>query len=179
MKIYFIIFSLLFSSMNLFAGDFITRFMEKYSENKQGINNVNIGRSMLEKMASHTEDEDLKKTFNNLNSIRIITSESRKDSKDYFNKAQELVNEEFSDFKEMVSVNEKKAKMNVLFKKTDEKNQELILLGLDADDKLTIISISGKIDFNSISKLSNTFSKETQSNIMEENIKNEINKQNN
>lgn len=179
MKIYFIIFSLLFSSMNLFAGDFITRFMEKYSENKQGINNVNIGRSMLEKMASHTEDEDLKKTFNNLNSIRIITSESRKDSKDYFNKAQELVNEEFSDFKEMVSVNEKKAKMNVLFKKTDEKNQELILLGLDADDKLTIISISGKIDFNSISKLSNTFSKEIQSNIMEENIKNEINKQNN
>ena len=126
MKINFIILSLLFSSLNIFAGDFVTRFMEKYSDNKQGINNVNIGRSMLEKMATHTEDEDLKKTFHSLKSIRIITAENRKDSKDYFDKAQTLVTEEFADFTEMVSINEKKAKMNVLFKKTDEKNQQLM-----------------------------------------------------
>ena len=176
MKIYFIILSLFFSSMNSFAGDFVTRFMEKYSDNKEGINNVNIGRSMLEKMASHTEDEDLKKAFQSLNSIRIITSENRKDSKDYFNKAQTLVSEEFSDFTEMVSVNERKAKMNVLFKRTDEKNQQLILLGLDADNKLTIISITGKIDFDSISKLSETFSKETESEITEDGNEDETNK---
>ena len=176
MKIYFIILSLVFTSMNSFAGDFVTRFMEIYSDSKQGINNVNIGRSMLEKMATHTEDEDLKKTFQSLKSIRIITSENRKDSKDYFNKAQTLVSEEFSDFTEMVSINEKKTKMNVLFKRTDEKNQQLILLGLDADNKLTIISITGKIDFDSISKLSETFSKETQSEVTEDGTENETNK---
>lgn len=178
MKIHLILLSLFFSSMNIFAGDFVTRFMEMYSDNKQGISNVNIGRSMLEKMATQTEDEDLKRTFHSLNSIRIITFENREDSKDYFKKAQELVREEFSDFTEMVSINEKKAQMNVLFKKIDEKNQELILLGLDADNKLTIISITGKIDFDSISKLSDTFSKETQSKIMEENIKNDVDEQN-
>lgn len=145
----------------MFAGDFVTRFMEKHSQDKQfAINNVNIGNSMLEKMATHTEDIDLKKTFQNLNSIRIITSEDRKDSKDIYERAQTLVKDEFSDFKEIVSVNERKEKLNVLFKKIDEKNQELILLGIDADNKLTIISITGKIDFNSISKLSETFSKQ-------------------
>ena len=176
MKTYFILLSLLFSSMNIFAGDFVTRFMEKFSENRQGINNVNIGRSMLEKMATQTEDEDLKKTFQNLNSIRIITSEDKKESKDYFNKAKELVNEEFSDFTEMVSINEKRAQMNVLFKKTDEKRQELILLGLDADNKLTIISITGKIDFDSISKLSDTFNKQSQTEKTEEETEKESNK---
>lgn len=178
MKTYFILLSLLFSSMNIFAGDFVTRFMEIFSENRQGINNVNIGRSMLEKMATQTEDEDLKKTFQNLNSIRIITSEDKKESKDYFNKAKELVNEEFSDFTEMVSINEKRAQMNVLFKKTDEKRQELILLGLDADNKLTIISITGKIDFDSISKLSDTFNKQSQTEKTEEETEKETNKQN-
>ena len=177
MKIYFLIISLVFSSMNMFAGDFVTRFMDKYAQDKQfAINNVNIGNSMLEKMASHTEDTDLKKTFQNLNSIRIITLDNKKDSKEFYNKAQTLVSEEFADFKEMVSVNDRKTKMNVLFKKIDDKNQELILIGLDADNKLTIISITGKIDFNSISKLSDTFSKDNYSN--EEDSENKRHQQN-
>ncbi len=173
MKIYFILLGLLFSSMNISAGDFVTRFMEKFSDNRQEINNVNIGRSMLEKMATQTEDEDLKKTFQTLSSIRIITSENKKESRDYFNKAKELVREEFSDFTEMVSINDRRTQMNVLFKRTDEKKQELILLGLDADNKLTIISITGKIDFNSISKLSDTFNKQAQPDKTDEETENE------
>ncbi|MGV8964350.1 MAG: DUF4252 domain-containing protein [Candidatus Saccharimonadaceae bacterium] len=165
MKISIVIISVILSTTSILAGDFVTRFMEIYSQdNIFAINNVNIGNSMLEKMATNTADLDLKKTFQNLNSIRIITSENKKDSKDFYKKAQTLVSEEFSDFKEMVSVNENKTKMNVLFKKTDEKNQELILIGLDADNKLTIICITGKIDFNSISKLSETFTKENYTN---------------
>lgn len=173
MKIYLILLGLLFSSMNISAGDFVTRFMEKFSDNRQEINNVNIGRSMLEKMATQTEDEDLKKTFQTLSSIRIITSENKKESRDYFNKAKELVREEFSDFTEMVSINDRRTQMNVLFKRTDEKKQELILLGLDADNKLTIISITGKIDFNSISKLSDTFNKLAQPDKTDEETENE------
>ena len=63
---------------------------------------------------------------------------------------------EFPDYKEVVSVNERRSKINILLKKIDEKTQDLILIALDDDSKLTIITVSGNIDFNSISKLSNS-----------------------
>ena len=63
---------------------------------------------------------------------------------------------EFTDYKEVVSVNERRSKINILLKKIDEKTQDLILIALDDDSKLTIITVSGNIDFNSISKLSNS-----------------------
>jgi len=45
-------------------------------------------------------------------------------------------------------------------KKEDEDKQDLILISLDENSKLTIITVSGKIDFHSFSKLSNTLRKD-------------------
>lgn len=152
---------LLLSAASVSANDFISQFIEKCVEEKKLINNVNIGKSMLEKMAANTDDEELKKTFRGLNSIRIITSENKKDSRLYFEKATELAAQEFSDYEEVVSVNERKTKIHILFKQLSEKVQDLIFISLDEDNKLTIINVSGKIDFNSISKLSDSLNKET------------------
>lgn len=138
---------------SIFASDFVTKFLKECVETERPVNNVNIGNAMLNKMASNTSDEELKTTFRELNSIRIITTEDKTDSKYYFEKAKELALNEFTDFKEVVSVNERRSKVNILFKKIDEKSQELILIALDDDNKLTIITVSGNIDFNSISKL--------------------------
>lgn len=45
-------------------------------------------------------------------------------------------------------------------KRNDEETQNLILISLDEEDKLTIITVSGKIDFNSFSKLSGSIKSE-------------------
>jgi len=60
---------ILLSSASLFANDFISQFIERYSEEDRPLNNVNIGKTMLDKMADNTEDEDLKNAFRKLKSI--------------------------------------------------------------------------------------------------------------
>lgn len=162
-KIIFIATLFLFTNF-AFAGDFINQFIQKCVEEGMPVNNVNIGKSMLDKMASSTDDEELKNIFHDLSSIRIITTENKKDSRIYFKKATELAAQEFSDYQEVVSVNERKTKITILQKQLNEKTQELIFIGLDEDSKLTIITVSGKIDFKSISKLSESFGKEIKTN---------------
>lgn len=154
------IFLFLFTTGPLAGGDFITEFLNTCVEAKRPVSNVNIGRPMLEKMASNTNDEELKKIFQNLSSIRIITTENKKDAHFYFKKANELIADKFSDYQEVVSVNDRNAKINILMKSKDNKNQDIIFIGLDEDDKLTIINITGKIDFHAISKLSDSLNKE-------------------
>lgn len=151
---------LLVSTSSVFAGDFISRFLEKYTDEKHLFNNVNIGNTMLQKMAANSQNEELKKIFQNLNSIRIITNENKEDSHYYFKKAKELLSEEeFSDFNEVLTLNEHKAKVDIYMKNINDKKQILILIGLDPENKLTIITVTGKIDLSSISKLSGTFEK--------------------
>ena len=154
-KSFFIICAILFSA-SAFAGDFVSKFLQQSVEENRPVNNVNIGKAMLDKMAANTNDEELKNTFKGLTSIRFITTENKKDSKYYFNKANQLAEEEFSDYEEVVSLNERKSKIHVLLKKTDDKKQDLIMIALDENNKLTIITVSGKIDFHSISKISSS-----------------------
>ena len=141
-------------SASLFANDFVTQFMERYAEENRPLNNVNIGKTMLEKMAENTGDNELGKTFRELNSISIVSSENKRDSRFYFKKANEMIKELYGDYEEVVSVNEKESKISVWMKQGDEETSELILLSLDEESKLTIITVSGKIDFESIAKLS-------------------------
>ena len=138
----------------LFADNFVSVFMEKCAEDERPLNNVNIGKAMLEKMAANTDDEELKNTFKELNSIRIISSDNVEDSKYYFKKADGLIKELFYDYEEVASVNEMGSKISVWVKRQGEERQDVILIALDSDGKLSIITVSGKIDFNSISKLS-------------------------
>ena len=156
MKRIFLVLFILLSATSIFANDFITQFLKECVETERPVSNVNIGKAMLNKMASNTSDEELKTTFRELNSIRIITTENKADSKYYFEKAKNMAFSEFTEYKEVVSVNERRSKINILMKKIDEKTQDLILIALDDDSKLTIITVSGNIDFNSISKISSS-----------------------
>jgi len=156
MKKIILILTILVAPTLLFADSFVTQFINKYSQEDRPLTNVNIGKTMLDKMAANTEDEELKNAFRELKSIRIISSENAKDSRYYFGKANELVKEEFSDYEEMVSVNEKNSRISVWMKREDKNVQELILISLDEESHLSIITVSGKIDFKSISKLSST-----------------------
>ena len=167
-----LIIMILLSSATLFANDFVSQFIERYSEEDRPLSNVNIGKTMLDKMADNTEDEELKNAFRKLKSIRIVSTENDKDSRYYFQKANELVREEFSDYEEAVSVNEKNSRISVWMKKEDENKQDLILISLDENSKLTIITVSGKIDFKSISKLTGTLKNEPVSTDKEEEIEN-------
>ncbi len=162
MKKYLLILLTVFLSTSVFANDFVNKFLQECVEKERPVSNVNIGKAMLNKMASSTNDEELKSTFKDLKSIRIITTENKKDSKYYFDKAKDMLAAEFTDYKEVVSVNERKSKINILLKKIDEKTQDLILVALDEDSKLTIITVSGEINFDSISKLSQSL-RETES----------------
>lgn len=151
-----LILALLFSLImpaSLLADDFVTLFMEKCAEDDRPLNNVNIGKTMLDKMAANTDDEELKTAFKGLNSIRIVSSDNQEDSNFYFQKADELIKESFSDYEEAVSLSGMGSKTSVWMKKSDEDKQDLILLAIDGDGKLSIITVSGKIDFDSLSKL--------------------------
>lgn len=138
----------------LSADNFVSVFMDRCAEEERPLNNVNIGKTMLDKMAANSDDEELKNAFKELNSIRIVSSADEGDSKYYYKKAKELVNEAFGDYEEAVSVNEMDLKISVWVKKLDEERKNLILISLDEEGKLAIITVSGKIDFESISKLS-------------------------
>lgn len=138
----------------LLADNFVSVFMERCAEDERLLSNVNIGKTMLDRMAANTDDEELKSTFKELNSIRIISSDNVEDSKYYFKKANELIKESFRDYEEVVSLSEIGSKISVWVKRQGEEKQDLILIALDSDGKLSIITVSGKIDFDSISKLS-------------------------
>lgn len=138
----------------LFADNFVSLFMEKCAEEERPLNNVNIGRTMLDKMAANTDDEELKNAFKELNSIRIISSDNVDDSKYYFKKANELIKESFYDYEEVVSLNEMGSKISVWVKNLNEEMQSLILFAIENDGKFSVITVSGKINFDSISKLS-------------------------
>lgn len=144
----------------LSASDFVTLFMEQCAEEKRPLNNVNIGETMLEKMAENALDEELKETFSKLNSIRIVSSDNRRDSRHYFRKADELIRDSFADYREVVSVNEEESRVSVWMKEVSEKEQDLILLSLDEEGLFTVINVNGEIDFNSISRLSGTLKNE-------------------
>lgn len=138
----------------LSASDVVTLFMERYAQDSRPLNNVNIGKAMLEQMAENTTDEELKKTFGMLNSIRIISSDSKRDSRYYFRKAEELISESYSDYQEVVSVNEENGRISVWLKEMSESEQDLIFLSLDEEGKFTLINVTGQIDFEAISRLS-------------------------
>lgn len=144
----------------IFAGDFAHVFIQKYGEEKRPLNNVNIGKTMLEKMAADTEDEELKNLFRELTGIHIVSTENKRDARHYFQKANELAKTDFEDFEEVVSVNEHKTKIHVLMKKHDNDLRDIILIALDDNRKLTIITVSGKVDLNSITKLSGSLKSE-------------------
>lgn len=166
-----ILFALLLTN-SIFAKDFVTSFLRDCVEKERPVSNVNIGNSMLNRMAANTDDEQLKTTFRELKSIRIITTENKKDSKYYFDKAKELISEQFKDYNEVVSVNERRTKTSILLKKINEKTQEFILIALDDDSKLTIVAVLGNIDFDTISKLSNSFREsETEQEVSKEETK--------
>ena len=97
MRIVLLMLFSVFLPSTLFADNFVSLFMEKCAEEERPLNNVNIGRTMLDKMAANTDDEELKNAFKELNSIRIISSDNVDDSKYYFKKANELIKESFYD----------------------------------------------------------------------------------
>ncbi len=146
----------------LSASDVVTLFMERYAEDNRPLNNVNIGKAMLERMAENTTDEELKKTFGMLNSIRMISSDSKRDSRHYFRKAEELISESYSDYQEVVSVNEENRRISVWLKEMSELEQDLILLSLDEEGKFTLINVTGQIDFDAISRLSGSLKNRTE-----------------
>jgi|ADurb_Met_03_Slu_FD_contig_71_216731_length_1653_multi_6_in_0_out_0_1 hypothetical protein len=155
-----LILTILLTSASLSANGFVTQFINKYGAEDRPLTNVNIGKTMLDKMAANTVDEELKNAFRELKSIRIVSSENAKDSRYYFEKANELVKEEFSDYEEMVSVNERSSRVSVWMKRGDKNVQELILISLDEESHLSIITVSGKIDLETIAKLSGTLKNE-------------------
>lgn len=146
----------------LSASDVVTLFMERYAEDNRPLNNVNIGKAMLERMAGNTTDEELKATFGMLNSIRMISSDSKRDSRHYFRKAEELISESYSDYQEMVSVNEENRRISVWLKEMSESEQDLILLSLDEEGMFTLINVTGQIDFEALSRLSGSLKNRTE-----------------
>lgn len=146
------LFSVLFPAVSS-ADNFVSLFMEKCAEEDRPLNNVNIGKGMLDRLVNNTDDEELKSAFKELNSIRIISTDDVGDSKYYYKKANELIKESFGDYEEAVSMNEAGSKISVWTKTLGNEKNCIILISLDSD-KLSIITFSGKIDFNSVSKLS-------------------------
>ncbi|NLX65346.1 MAG: hypothetical protein GXZ19_00965 [Bacteroidales bacterium] len=56
MRIVLLMLFSVFLPSTLFADNFVSLFMEKCAEEERPLNNVNIGRTMLDKMAANTDD---------------------------------------------------------------------------------------------------------------------------
>lgn len=154
-----ILFALILTSA-LSAQDFVNHLMSLSVEENRHLTNINIGKAMLDKMADKSDDPELQDAFRELNSIRIVSTEDIDDSQFFFRKANEIIKDSFSEYEEVASVNDPFSKVSIYIKKRNEDNQDLILISLDEKSNLTVISVSGKIDFSSMSKLSRSLKNE-------------------
>ncbi len=155
-----IVISILIMSSGLLAQEKpFDELIKKYGD-EDGITTVVITGEMFQlfsNLESDEEAEEFSKLMNSLSSIKILNLDKTKykDAKlDFYYKLMEDLPKD--NYIELMTIKEKDQNVKFYIKKLDTgKIGEMIMISSGADDN-TLISITGKIDLNDMSKLSHS-----------------------
>lgn len=144
----------------------VDQLFDKYAY-KDGYTTVYISKYMFglfkDKNEENSNDDDFDEAISGLESIRILTVEDELLNKklNFFDEVGQQI--PFNQYKKLMVVKEKNQDIKMLIKEVDGHIVEFLMLGGGEDNFL--ISITGKIDLKSISKISESMDIEGLENI--------------
>jgi hypothetical protein len=145
-----------FLSLQGFAqNDAIGKFFSQY-ENNDKFTVVSISPKMFKMVSKIKWDDmgnDLKQTIEQITSLRILTTETN--GAQYYKEAIQKLN--VSEYEELMTVKDENSNVRFLAKEKNNIISELLML-VGGKDSFVLMSITGSIDLDKISKLGGTLS---------------------
>jgi hypothetical protein len=137
-----------------FAQDGIIRFFDQYSDDER-FTTVFISPKMFDLISRiETDDEEwnqIREVVKDLGGLRVLTADSIADGSSLYKNA--LTRVPTNEYSELLTVRDGKENVRIWIKDGGNIISELLLL-VGAPDQFTLLSFTGKIDLDKISKLS-------------------------
>jgi hypothetical protein len=154
MKKVIILTMVMFASMGLSAqNDAISKFFSKYADDTS-FSNVNISSKMF-KLFTNVEvdnpnDKEILDAINSLSGLRILAKSDISNGRELYKEAFSKVN--VKEYEELMSIREKDQDFKFMIKQNGNNIQELLMIS-GGPKEFMIMSITGNIDLNKISKI--------------------------
>lgn len=136
------------------AQDFASTYIGKYGD--KGLEIVSIGKQMLSMVESMTsKDQELKEALQGLESIKIITAESKEQAQKCFKNAYGMLKKKSSGFEEIMSFRENEEETYIMTREEDGIIKDLVFLSSEKGN-LNMICLSGNINMSTLAKLASS-----------------------
>lgn len=147
-----IIFFLLFT-LSVFAQDAAGVFLEKYGKD-DNLEVISIGKKMFGMMDDASiGDLDIKAVIDGLENIKIIKSKDANLNDDYFDSAMKTL-EKSGEYQQLKT----NGNFSVLMIKENRNVvKELVFISTDSDNGFSLISLTGNIDMDMLTKISKKY----------------------
>lgn len=147
---------------NFAQNSVVGSLFDKYSGN-DGFTSVDISSGLFQLFAEIEADDpefdDFKKAVNGIESMRLLaySAEDEKNSVEGKNEFYDNIMKTFpfDQFKELMVVRDKDAKINFYAKHEKQMISEMIMI-VNSDDEAVLMSLFGNIDLNAVAKLGST-----------------------
>ncbi|MCP4121626.1 MAG: DUF4252 domain-containing protein [Bacteroidetes bacterium] len=136
-------------SLSASAGDGFDKLYTKYSAT-EGITSINLSESII-KIASKflgDEDQEAKEVLNDIESIKLLTSEGTANAK-LVSEAKGLLKSE--GYEDLIRVNEGDEYVRIMVKESNEIIKDIIVY-VESQDEFVFINITGDIDPEKVGK---------------------------
>ncbi len=139
---------------NVSAQDFACGFIEKYGNKDLEV--VSIGKQMLSALGamSSSKDAEFKEAVLGLESIKIITADSKEQARKSFKNAYTMLTKRSEGFEEIMSVKEDNEETHIMVRGKENGSKELVLLSAK-NENFSMICMSGEIDLSVLAKFAN------------------------
>ncbi len=141
---------LLLMSLPVFSQNLVSSFLQDIDKRaKESVIQINISGKMLQ-IAARSDanlDADTRKMFENINQISIVIGVA------IDNESKKQLEKRLVPYEELMSIVEGSQTILMYTKETKKQIDEFVL-SISAGNKLTLMSISGKIDLEQIAQLS-------------------------
>lgn len=142
---------LFFATGNTAAQDFASDFIQKYGDKELEV--VNIGKQMLAMLGEMSgNNKELQEAIQGLESIKIISSNSKEKIQKTCKNAKAMLNKKSSGFSEMLSVKENEEETYIMIREEDDVVKDFVLLTSN-DSTFHMICLTGDINMATLGKL--------------------------
>lgn len=141
---------LTFLALPLFSQNLVSTFMEGIdSDSRRNAMKMNISGKMLRLAANNdsSADKEMKDLMKNIDKISMVAGLSVDE------KQKKELQRQLASYEELMTIEEEEQTVQMFTKENKGKVEEFVLIVL-ADDELVLMSITGKIDVNQLSRLS-------------------------
>lgn len=141
----------------LMAQTAIDKLYDKYA-GKEGFTSINISPGMFQMLGNLDTDDsteevkDAQNVMEQLKSLKMLVYEPKEGEKfDFMTEVKKTV--KLDDYEELMSIREENTDIRFLVKKTKNNHISELLMLIDDDNEGMIMSMTGDIDMNTVSKI--------------------------